>query len=1047
MSDAAFDLWDIVVPEDDELYARLNDTRRVIDRRTLAGRTLEVAARRPDAVAVETAQGSLSYGELVRRAAGVAAGLTGRGLRTGDVCAIFLDKRPELYPVLLGAHLAGLVVAPLDTSAPPARLARCLSLVDARLLVTARDLAGGAPDTVPTIMCDDGWPPAADVVDRATWSGGAYVMFTSGTTGTPKPVLVGHAGLANLALGMAEVFDVGAESRVTHVAPVHFDPTWQQVGAAWTRGATLLPVPDRVRADPELMSRWLVDRRVTHCSSVPSLWNPVARYLAEHPAAPRPLALRVQGLGGEQLDPGHVRMWRDHVSARTRIVNVYGPIEATVTATVHTVDSAETGSVVPIGEPLPNLRAYVLDDALNLCPPGVGGQLFLGGDGLAAGYVAAARETAASFLPDPFAGEPGARMYATGDRARLLTTGHLVFDGRADTMVKVHGVRVELEEVEAVMRTAPGVDAAAVIAGAGGLIGFFASASGVDADTVYRTVGELLPASSIPTRLIALPGMPVGATGKLDRPALAARAAAPAEPETGAARPETPAERTLAAIWSEVLGLDEIGVDDNFFSLGGDSIASIVARDRALDAGMAFEILDLFRSPTIRKLAALARPAQREPAADPLGSGDSGLLPLLPGQETIYRTAAAQQDQAGSCIQETFRLSGEIDADCLEAAVNLLVERHAALRASFESRDGRPWQRITDRPRVTVHVYADPAGDGESALATARREALRRIALDSWPLFDLSLVRAGGGRSALLWTTHHVFMDGWSQALLRDELFTAYVAISEGMFTVAEPAPDDLYVQHLRTYADRPSEDAEHHRFWRDYLADCTPLRIPRDGAGGDGRFGRIGLEIDAATRRGIAALARDQGRSENTVLIAATARALQQLAGTDDVTILYVSSGRARFERSQATVGCLVNTGVPVRVRAPAGLDLAALLRTAGESLAAVLPHESAPLSLVCDAAARQSVRDISEVLFLYQNYPETGTVDELAASGRHGFTIDGYESDEAAQLPITITCHPLDGGRLAVDIAYWTSVFSREDIRPLGELLDEAISAGVAG
>jgi hypothetical protein len=289
-------------------------------------------------------------------------------------------------------------------------------------------------------------------------------------------------------------------------------------------------------------------------------------------------------------------------------------------------------------------------------------------------------------------------------------------------------------------------------------------------------------------------------------------------------------------------------------------------------------------------------------------------------------------------------------------------------------------------------------------------------------------------------------MDGWSQALLRDELFTTYVAISEGMFTVAEPAPADLYVQHLRAYADRPSEDAEHHRFWRDYLRGSTPVQIPRDGAVGDGRFGRVGTVIDADTCARIGALARGHGLSENTVLIAATVRALQQLAGTDDVTLLYVSSGRAQFERSQATVGCLVNTGVPVRVAAPAGLDLTGLLRTTGESLAAVLPHESVPLSLVCDAAGRQSVRDISEVLFLYQNYPETGTVDELAASGRHGFTIEGYASEEAAQLPITITCHPLDGGRLAVDIAYWTSVFSREDIEQVAELIDEAIAAGVA-
>ena len=515
---AAYDHWDISIPDDEKLYARLNDVVCPIAHRTVADQAIEMAASRPDAVALELGDVTISYGELARRAAGVAIGLAAKGMRPGDICAIFLDKRLDLYPVLLGAHLAGLVVAPLDTTAPPARIERCLELVGARLLVTADDLTAQVPAVVPKVMCDDDWPMDEEFVNLASWSGGAYVMFTSGTTGLPKPVLVGHASLANLAWGIAKAFSVDQHSRVTHVAPVHFDPSWQQIASAWVSGASLLPVPDRVRADPALMSKWLTDKRVTHCSSVPSLWNPVVRYLAENPDVPRPLTLRVQGLGGEQLDAEYVRMWHDRVSSRTKIFNVYGPIEATVTATLHPIDGSETGLTIPIGRPLPNLRAYVLDDEMKPCPPGVIGQLFLGGDGLAVGYLPASRETAASFLPDPFTDQPGARMYATGDRVRLLLSGSISFEGRVDTMVKVRGVRIDLCDIEIAMRAAPGVDsAAAVVDPTGNLTGFFTSSSGVQAEILYQTLAAQLPPSSIPARLIPLPSLPVSSTGKVDR--------------------------------------------------------------------------------------------------------------------------------------------------------------------------------------------------------------------------------------------------------------------------------------------------------------------------------------------------------------------------------------------------------------------------------------------------------------------------------------------------------------------------------------------------
>jgi nonribosomal peptide synthetase protein VioF len=1040
------DLWDILTPADHQLYADLNATDTELPRRTVVDSILAAAGRDGSAVAVRVDGTEISYGELVRRAHGVAAWLAGLGVRKGDVVAVFLDKRAELYPVLLGALLAGVVVAPLDVSAPTARTGRCAALVAARLVITVPELSERAPRTAPMAMADD-WmagtaaPGAGLAIAAPGWDDAVYVMFTSGTTGIPKPVLIGHAALANLVQALTGVMATGPGSRVTQSAPMHFDASWHQILCAWTRGSALVPVPDEVRVSGAGLAAWLAGERITHVDMVPSLWYPMVDHLADSPGTPRP-DLSVLLLAGEALRADKVRRWQELSGGNEMILNVYGPTEVTIDATYHVWRGGTPGDIVPIGTPLPNLRAYVLNESLALCPAGVIGELYLGGAGLAAGYLAHPAATADRFLPDPFSATPGGRMYATGDRVRLLPSGELQFEGRLDDVVKIRGVRIDLGEVEAAIRNTDGVDAAAVIPAAdgGSLAGFYVcSGAPVDSGTVFTRLAEHLPPSHIPRRLLRLESLPQTLAGKLDRAALSVIAARCREEAGGEQRAATPMEQRLLAIWQDVLK-QPVDLDANFFALGGDSIASIVVRDRALDQGLRFDILDLFKAPTVRQLATLTRQEPVRPAMAAQPEAGSA-LPLLPGQENIFWEALASGDQSAFCVQEVYYLDGGVDAQLLAVALNVLADRHPALRAEFLLEEGKPRQRIWERPEAGVGVTA--AGhDFGAAVSQARRDAVSAISLDVWPLFDLRLVDAGE-KMAMIWTMHHIFADGWSHALLRDELFSTYTQLRDGSF-LAFTDRVDRYQEYALTTEQRIRPDAA--GFWREHLRDAEPVRLPRDGLPGAARSARVARRIEGGLRATLTASARRVGVPENTILMTALSASIQRLTGRCDVSLLYVTSGRAELEHSQDTVGCLINT-VPVRVHTARPLPPDQLVPVVSEALMAVRPYEATPLRQVCQAAGRDSVQALSEVLFLFQTYPETGMVDELSESGKHGFSIRGYEGAEVPQLPISMTCHPLGNGDLALDIDYWPAVLRRQTVEAFAEMFTEAVAAATGG
>ncbi|HEV2150425.1 MAG TPA: non-ribosomal peptide synthetase, partial [Longimicrobiaceae bacterium] len=559
--------------------------------------------------------------------------LRGRGVGPEVVVGICLERSVDAVAAILAVLKAGGAYLPLDPAYPAERLALMLEDSGAAVLVTRRRLAaeldGGAREVV-RVDADRAAidaEPEDDPEVPAEAAGAAYVIYTSGSTGRPKGTVVPHGALANHTLSAAEAYGIGPDDRVLQFASLSFDASVEEIFPALARGAALVPRSERPLGAVADFLAFCREEEVTVLDLPTAYWHQVAASLRED-ALELPEPVRLVVIGGERALPERVADWRGRVPERVRLVNTYGPTEATVVATRQDVGGGDGAHAreVPIGRPIRGVRAYVLDPRMEPVPAGVAGELYLGGAGLARGYLGRPELTAQKFVPDPFSAEPGARLYATGDRARRLPGGELEFAGRVDQQVKVRGFRVEPGEVEAALREHPDVRDAVVAAredvpGDRRLTAYVVPAAGpAPAPAELRGfLGELLPAYMVPSAWVFLGELPVTPGGKLDRRALPAPGAESAQAPDGYVAPRTPVEELLAGIWAGVLGRERVGVQDGFFELGGDSILAVQVVSRARQAGLALQPQQLFQHPNVARLAAAldAVPAVLPPLVRP----------------------------------------------------------------------------------------------------------------------------------------------------------------------------------------------------------------------------------------------------------------------------------------------------------------------------------------------------------------------------------------------------------------------------------------------
>ncbi|MFF0033656.1 amino acid adenylation domain-containing protein [Streptomyces avermitilis] len=753
--------------------------------------------RSPEATALE-GELSLSYRELQDEAGRWARYLIGVGVATERRVAVLAPRSAATVTAVLAVSMAGGVFVPVDPGYPPDRVAFLLADADPSVVLCTRRTRAVVPEGYggQVVVLDE--PEVAEAVaacrpgpveDRErplplVADNAAYVIHTSGSTGTPKGVVVPHAGLANLARAQIERFAVGPDARVLQFASLSFDAAVSELCMALLSGGTLV-LPDETALPPHVtLGEAVRAARATHVTVPPSV------LAAEEDL---PAGLRTLVVAGEACPPGLVDRW----SAQRRMVNAYGPTEATVCAAMSEPLSPGAGQV-PIGRPMANVRAYVLDGFLQPVPPGTTGELYVTGPGVARGYWGRPGLTAQRFVACPFL--PGERMYRTGDLARWNDTGELDFVGRADAQVKVRGYRIEPGEVEAVLATHPDVDQAVVVARRDGpgerrLVAYVVPAS-PGSEQLALEISEFaaarLPDHMVPSSFVPLDRLPLTVSGKVDRRAL------PAPDFAGRVvgrEPRTAAEALLCGLFGEVLGLDRVGVTDGFFALGGDSISSMQLASRARRAGLILTPRQVFEEKTPERLAAVARPATAgaAPVADDTGVGEVPWTPVMRELgAAALRPRFAQWTAVGA--------PAGLRLDVLVTGVAALLDTHDMLRARVRTDDGTE-PRLTVRERGSVsatdlvtRVAAEDAAAGitsgglDEIADRAAREAVLRLDPEAGVMLQVVWVDAGPeqlGRIVLM--IHHLAVDGMSWRILLPDLALACEAVAAGQEPVLDP--------------------------------------------------------------------------------------------------------------------------------------------------------------------------------------------------------------------------------------------------------------------
>ena len=869
--------------------------------------------RTPQAVAVVYGDESMSYAQLDARANELAGRLLKQGVGPERLVGLWADRSLEMLVGMLAVWKAGGAYLPLDPSYPTQRLE--MMIAEARpmlLLGSAPALGMQLAAGVPRLSMEGGAESAAAGAARAavTHSGHcAYVIYTSGSTGTPKGVVVTQAGLGALAGALAQRMQITAQSRVLQLASMNFDVSVSEVLMTLLSGATLvLPAADAVSG--EGLRSLLQKQRVTHLSVTPVV-------LATLPG-PEEFGLQCVVVGGEVCSQQLIERW----SAGVRMLNAYGPTEATVCATMSAPLRVERSG--GIGTPLDGTRVYVLDAGLEPVPIGVQGELYIGGAGVARGYLNRAGLTAQRFVADPY-GEPGSRMYRSGDLVRWRSDGVLEYLGRADQQVKVRGHRIELGEIEAALCAQPGIEQAAVVVREDPLAGRFLAAFMVlaagrtlDAMQLRTALARRLPQYMLPSALVPLPALPLTPSGKLDRAALPA-VTQDAALQPAFESPQTPTETRLAALWCQVLRRARVGRNDNFFHLGGHSLLAlqVVARVRE-SFGMELPLKSMFDAPTLRTCAlaidamlALGTPSALAPI---LATPAESAAPLSHSQERMWLIQSINQQTTAYNMAGAMWLRGALDIEALTRSFDELLTRHEVLRSRIQVIHDVPAQ-IVDPPGSIALQVVDlrerPDAEAEAVLRV-QDESRKVFDLGKDPVMRAGLLRTAADKFLFFFVVHHAASDQWSMGIIGRELAARYLRRQNG--GGAELAPLPINYRDFARWQRSDAFTAQFERqlqFWTRRLADLKPVDLPIDHA-----RPRVWTMNGATLQRRIPQplfgaledFARGNGATLFMTLFAGFAVLLHRLSGQTDLAIGVPVANRSHSVL-EGMIGTFVNT------------------------------------------------------------------------------------------------------------------------------------------
>jgi amino acid adenylation domain-containing protein len=1071
------------------LLVEWNDTARPFPSDRPFARLFEAqVARTPEAIAAACGGREMRYRALNHLANRVARTLVAQGVGRDVVVSLLADRGLDFLVAVLGVFKAGGAYLPLDPRHPPLRHAQILAQSRSRLVLTSRRyrpalveaLAHLTPGERPRLHALEEHvaldTPEADDENLTAGPGPgdlAYVIFTSGSTGAPKGAMVEQRGMVNHLYAKIRDLGLSAADVVAQTASQCFDiSVWQMLAALAVGGRTLI-VDDDTAGDPAALLQEVDRSGVTILEVVPSLMLPTVEHAAAAGEARSSLrTLRWLLPTGEALPPELCRQWF-RIYPDIPLVNAYGPAECSDDVTHGFITAPPGPDVVhmPIGRPIANTRLYIVDRHLQPVPIGVVGELCVAGDGVGRGYLNDPARTAEAFLPDPFSDTPGARLYRTGDLARYRADGTIEFVGRRDHQVKVRGFRIELGEIEAVLGGHPGVRDRAVAARDDGpgrrrLVAYVVPTDGLDAgaggDALRAFLRDRLPDYMVPSAFVFLPALPLTPNGKVDRRALPAPHTM-AEPDEGYVAPRTDAEHTLAQIWTEVLGIERVGVHDNFFALGGDSIQCIRVLVRAGQAGLRLTPTQFFQHQTVAELAAAVGAGGTHPGAPAVDAPPAGpgwidvaeaaalagvpaaavddTYPLAPMQGEML-AHALRAPRSGAYVEQLSCLfAGDLDLTALRRAWRDVFSRHPALRTQFL------WDHA-GTPVQVVSRDAEPPWVVDDLAALAADEQRRRIDdylegdlaagfdLSAAPLARFAVFRTGPGAHRFVWTLHHLLSDAWSGGLVLREVLDAYEAIHQGR--AHRRAPSRPFREFV-AWVDRQDRAAAA-AFWRRSLDGArlpTPLGPAAWRPAPVAAYAEWRTHLTPETTRALGAAARAARVTPGTLAQAAWAVVLAARSGGRDVVLGVTTAGRpADLPAADVMVGLFINT-IPLRVDVDPDAAPAAWLGRLHAAHAEARRYEFCAAGAIREWIGAPEDASLFDSVLRFQNFPIEASLLERVGSLR----LQDVRFVDRWNYPITVVAEP--GDALALTVGYDPLRVAPAEAR---RMLD-ALAAALAG
>ena len=964
-----------------QLLQEWNDTKRAAPDVLIHEWFAEQVKQTPEATALSFGEEQLSYRELNTRANQLADYLRVLGVGPEVLVGICVERSLEMVVGLLGILKAGGAYLPIDPEYPLERISFMLEAAGVAVLLTHEAAAAALPAYWgQTIYLDTDWEQlatcrAANGVVAVAGENPAYVLYTSGSTGEPKGVMVTHRALANHMQWLLGELVFTAADRVLQKTPFTFDASVWEFYAPLLCGGTVVMAAPGVHREATALVTELAEHQITQLQVVPTM----LKLLVEEPGFGECRELQRVYCGGEALTGELAARFGERVGVE--LCNLYGPTEATIDASIW---RSSSGAAVTLGRPIWNTQLYVLGRELELLPVGVTGELYIAGKGLARGYVGRAELTAERFIPHPYSAAGDERLYRSGDLARYLPNGEIEYLGRADEQVKLRGFRIELGEVETALQRHPAVRECVVIAhedvsGDKRLVGYVVRAEKGGATQVGELREHLrasLPEYMVPSALVMLDELPLTTSGKINRRALPAPERAGLMQPLKFVPPRTEVEATLAQIWSGVLGVERVGIHDNFFDLGGDSIHSIQVVARAAAAGIKLTTKHVFQHQTIAALVQLPELIAADAAAMVWAEQGAvtGPVALTPIQQGFFAQDRTNPDHFNQSVM--FRLNANVRVSWLREAVAALVVHHDALRLHFRRNEDGRWQQFNaglDVQLVAVHEVDVGELDHPAEVTAVAEQVQRSLSLTNGPLLRAVLLRKEAEQEPrLLMVIHHLAVDGVSWRILLEDLQAAYEQVRRGNM-VQLPAKTSSFQQWaalLTGYgaSDRLAEDA---RYWAAHPWEQA-VSLPLDREGGRNRradarhvmlalteeqTNSLLLETPAAYRTGIQEL-----------LLTALATVLTEWIGGEAVAIDLEGHGRdEKIADVTRTVGWFTAV-YPAFLQVERGTDVGARIKSLKEQLRLVPEGGlSYGVQRYLRRAGEQSTGSRAEVLFNY--------------------------------------------------------------------------------